>query len=266
MIRFGQYLPGASLIHDLDPRIKIGTVFVLSLGVLQGGFLSCAVISAFLIGALRTAKIPPKTFFSALRPGLVFLALLFFLHLLFTKGTPVPPFKDWFITITFEGFERGAFIAWQFAILLAGGAFLTMTTAPSRLVGGLEWFLRPLNIIGVRSHEIALMVSLALRFVPTLLEEMQRVKEAQIARGAVFGRGGPSRRIRAVSSLAVPVLMGSLRRADDLAVAMEARGYAGDRRTHIQELKITRKDCIAAAVIVLLMGVVLSGDRILGLL
>jgi biotin transport system permease protein/energy-coupling factor transport system permease protein len=266
MVRIGQYLPGKSLVHELDPRTKIAAALLLGIVVLRGEFISCAILSSLIFFTIRVGKIPAGALFSALKPAMIFLGLLFFLHLFFTKGTPVPPFKDWVITITFEGFQNGALVAWQFGILLAGGALLTMTTQPSRLVEGLEWFLRPLNVVGIRSHEIALMVSLALRLVPTLLEEMHKVREAQVSRGAVFGKGGPIRRIRATVSLVMPVLLGCFRRADDLTLAMEARGYAGARRTSIRELQITRKDWLAAGVIVIVMVIVISSDRIIGII
>lgn len=259
MIRFGQYLPGKSPLHALDPRTKTAAVLVLSAAVLSGGPTSCALVSALLLGVAVLGRIPARELISALKPGLFFLALLFALHLLFTEGTPIPPFSGGWVTPTFEGLHTGALVTWRFALLLGEGALLTMTTSPGRLVSGLEWFLRPLNALGLRSHELALMVSLALRFVPTLLEEVHKVKDAQIARGAVFGRGAPLRRIRAVSRLVLPVVLGAFRRADDLAMAMEARGYSGAPRSHLEELRITGKDMAAGVVVVGIAVVVMAG-------
>jgi len=263
LIALGQYIPRASILHRLDPRIKIGATVALSLLVLQGRFLPCALISGFLILGAGIGRLSVKSLFSAVRPAAVFIALLFFLHLLLTDGTPLPPFGDGPVTVTREGFYQGTLVAWQFAVLLAGGGLLTMSTSPSELVTGLEWMLRPLRVIGVRSHEIALMVSLALRFVPTLLEEMHRVREAQMARGAVLGRGNPVRRARAAASLLLPVLLGAFRRADELAVAMEARGYASGPRTYLHELRFCRKDLMAAGFVILVLASIVSSELLI---
>jgi biotin transport system permease protein/energy-coupling factor transport system permease protein len=263
VIAFGQYIPRTSILHGLDPRIKIGATVALSLLVLQGGFLPCALISGFLVMGAGIGRISLKNLISAVRPAAVFIVLLFFLHLLLTDGTPLPPFEDGPVSVTREGLYQGILVAWQFALLLAGGALLTMSTSPSELVIGLEWLLRPLRVIGIRSHEIALMVSLALRFVPTFVEEMHRVQEAQMARGAVLGSGGPVRRARAASSLLIPVLLGAFRRADDLAVAMEARGYASGPRTHLHELRFCLKDLVAAGFVILVLASIFSSELLI---
>ena len=138
-----------------------------------------------------------------------------------------------------------------------------MSTTSGELVDGLERFLRPLRLLGVRSHEAALMVSLALRFVPTLLDEMERVREAQTARGASFSTGGPLRRIRAFTSLLIPVVLGAFRRGDELATAMEARGYRPGPRTTLRELRLTRRDCGAALASILILGGITFGDWML---
>lgn len=265
MIAIGQYMHRTSTLHGLDPRIKIGATVALSVLVLQGGFPACVLVSGFLALGAGVGRLPLRSLLAAVRPAGVFLALLFFLHLLFTDGTPLPPFGDGPVTVTREGLLQGTLVAWQFALLLAGGALLTMSTSPTELVMGLEWFLRPLRVIGIRSHEIALMVSLALRFVPTLLEEMHRVQEAQMARGAVLGRGSPVRRARAAASLLLPVLLGAFRRADGLAVAMESRGYAGGPRTHLRDLRFRRKDMVAAGFVILVLVSIVSSDLLIPL-
>lgn len=260
VIRFGQFVPGSSCVHTLDPRVKIGWAVALSVVVLQGGSLCCALISVWLLLVVRTSHIPLRLLASALKPARVFLILLFLVHLLLTQGTPIPPFSDWAVTITYEGLRQGTLVCWQFAVLLTTGTLLTMSTTPGELVDGLERWLRPLRIVGIRSHDVALMVSLALRFVPTLLDEMQRVKEAQTSRGASFSSGGPIRRMRAAAALLIPVVLGAFRRGDELATAMEARGYHSGPRTTLHDLRMTSRDYAAAAFAVLILGGITLGD------
>ncbi len=250
---FGRYLPRRSAVHDLDPRVKIAGAVALSLVVLQGALLTLALISAALAVVARAAHIPPGRLLEALAPARLFLVLLFVLHLLFTEGTPLPPFADAWVTVTREGLLQGFLVSWRFAVLLATGAILTMSTSPSALVDGLERLLRPLRVLGIRSHDLALMVSLALRFVPALLEEMHSVREAQAARGAAF-RGGIGARARAAASLILPVAQGAFRKGDELAAAMEARGYCGGARTGLRELRLAPRDWTAAGMMVLFLA------------
>jgi len=259
---FGQYLPRRSAVHDLDPRIKIGAAVTLSLVVLRGAFFTAALTGAGLAALLWASGIPFRRLLGALAPARLFLALLFVLHLLFTDGTPIPPLENGLVSVTFEGLLRGALVSWQFAVLLGTGAVLTMTTAPGELVDGLERLLRPLRVVGVRSHDVALTVSLALRFVPTLLDEMRRVREAQDARGGSF-RGGLVRRARRTASLLLPVALGAFRRGDELALAMEARGYCGGPRTGLRVLHLTSRDYAAAALVILVLGGIAGGDLVL---
>lgn len=263
MIALGQYIPRTSILHTLDPRVKIAATVALSLLVLQGRFLSGVLISVLLVVGAGVGRLSLGSLVSAIRPAAVFLALLFFLHLLLTKGTPLPPFGDGLVTVTREGLYLGTLVAFRFALLLAGGCLLTMSTSPSDLVSGLEWLLRPLRVVGVRSHEIALMVSLALRFVPTLLEEMHRVREAQMSRGAALGSGSALRRARAAGSLLLPVLLGAFRRADDLALAMEARGYAREPRTYLHELRFCRRDLLATGFVMLVLASIVSSELLI---
>jgi biotin transport system permease protein/energy-coupling factor transport system permease protein len=250
------------VVHALDPRVKIGCAVVLSLVVLQGSFFTAASTSVWLACLARSSRVPFRRLLGALAPARVFLALLFLLHLLFTGGTPIPSLENPVAAVTYEGLFQGLLVSWQFALLLAAGALLTMTTSPGELVDGLERLIRPLRVLGVRSHDIALMVSLALRFVPTLLDEMRRVREAQEARGASF-RGGLVRRARRTVSLILPVALGAFRRGDELALAMEARGYRGGARTGLRELRFALRDYAAALLGVLVLGAIAGGDRLL---
>ncbi len=250
-MRLGAYVHGSSTIHLLDPRVKIWGAVALSLAAFQAGTASCALLSAFLMAAAAASRIPAGAFLAALKPALPLLALLFLLHLVFTEGTPLVSIWDGFPAITKQGLHQGALVSWRFALLVATGGLLTMTTSPGELVAGLERLLRPLGALGVPSQEIAMMVSIALRFVPTLLEEISRVRDAQLSRCAGFGRGGLRRRASAAAGLILPVSLGALRRAEELATAMEARGYSGGPRTYLRELRTVGKDWTASLVIAL---------------
>lgn len=249
----GQYVPGDSPVHRLDPRVKIVATLLASVVILNADNLGCLVVTAFLLAAAALSGLPGRRVAGALRPLAWFFALLFGLHLFFTDGTPILHSLP---AVTWEGLRTGISVTWQFAALVVSAAVLTMTTSPSELVGGLERLLRPLGRIGVPSHDIALMVSVALRFVPTLLEEVERMREAQVARGADFGSGNPVRRLRKAASLVIPLILCTFRRADELALAMEGRGYQRGPRTYLRELKFTRADYAALlAVTAFLAGV-----------
>jgi energy-coupling factor transporter transmembrane protein EcfT len=181
----------------------------------------------------------------ALKPVACFMALIFLLHLLMTDGTPLISLAPLPLQITREGILQGGFVTWQFASLVIAAAILTLTTSPSDLVGGIERLLRPFRRLGVPVGEIAMMVSLALRFLPMMHGEYRRLRMAQMARGADFTTGGIVLRSRAVAALAVPLLLSALRCADELALAMEARGYHRGARSSLREFRLTRRDRLA---------------------
>jgi energy-coupling factor transporter transmembrane protein EcfT len=248
MINLGQYHPEDTVLHRLDPRVKICAVMALSLLIFAATTAGIALISLFLAVLIRMARLTLAQMAAALRPVLIFMAVIFFMHLFTTEGIPLFTFFPLPVTITREGLAQGALVTWQFAGLVIGAAILTMTTLPSDLVGGIERLLRPLSRIGVPSQEIAMMIAIALRFLPMLLEEYDRLRMAQMARGADFSTGGVTDRMRAVALLAVPLLLSAFRRADELVMAMEARGYRRGPRTALRELKMTGMDLAAFAV------------------
>ena len=258
-MHIGQYIPGDSLIHGLDPRVKIGSTIVLSILILRGGVLAEALVSAWLAALIPCSGLAVRHLIRAFKPVFVFFALLFFVHLFFTGGDPIPPFPPWRVTATYEGLYRGLVITWQFALLIWSAAILTLTTSPMQLVSGIERLLRPLNCVGVPSHDMAMMVSIALRFVPTFLEEIERIKTAQTARGAAFGSGSLIRRIRAAASLLLPLILRTMQRADGLVVAMEARAYQRGPRTYMKELSMGRADYAAVLVMTIFTAVHLVG-------
>lgn len=254
MVHLGQYIPRSSFVHLLDPRVKLGAAVFLSVMILNGDLPAICWFSAFLLILVPVSHLKLFHIGSAFRPMLFFLGLLFFLHLLFTPGKPIPPFPPWPVTVTYEGLRTGAFVVWQFSLLILNASILTMSTPPGELISGLERFLRPSKIVGLPSHDLALMISMAMRFVPTILEEVNRIRDAQTARGACFGSGPFLKRIRATASLLIPLILGTVRRADALTLAMESRGYQKGPRTYLHELKMTRKDYLAALLLAGVMG------------
>jgi energy-coupling factor transporter transmembrane protein EcfT len=249
LITLGQYLPGTTVVHRLDPRVKIVAVIALSLVIFGATPAEIALISLFLAAVLRTARLTLAQTLAAVRPVAIFMALIFLMHLFLTEGGPLISLSPLPLRITQEGLAQGAYVTWQFAGLVIGAAVLTMTTLSSDLVGGIERLLRPLARVGIPSQDIAVMIAMAFRFMPMLLEEYDRIRMAQMARGADFTSGNLVLRTRAVAALAVPLLSSAFRRADELALAMEARGYRRGPRTTLHELKLTGTDFAAFAVI-----------------
>jgi len=247
MINLGQYRSGDTILHRLDPRVKICAVMALSLLIFAATPAGIALISLFLVVLIRTARLTLAQTAAALKPVAVFMAVIFLMHLFTTEGRPLFAFSRLPITMTREGLAQGAYVTWQFAGLVIGAAILTMTTLPTDLVSGIERLLRPLSRVGIPSQEIAVMTAMAFRFMPMLLEEYERLRAAQMARGADFSTGGVALRVRAVRLITVPLLLSAFRRADELAQAMEARGYRRGPRTTLHELRMTGTDLAVCA-------------------
>jgi len=252
MVHLGQYFPGDSVIHRLDPRVKIVSTIVMSVLILWGEIPSLMLITFLILFAVGASGLPFRHLIISLRPVRFFLLIFLFLHLFFGEGVHIASVSWGPFSLTLEGLYRGLTVVWQFSLLIWGSSILTATTFPSGLVSGLEKLLRPLKKIGVPSHDLALMVSIALRFVPTFLEELERIKDAQKARCADFRSGGPVGRTRAAAGLLVPLVLSFVRRADDLIVAMEARGFRSGPRTNMNEMQMARADYAAITVMVLL--------------
>lgn len=258
MIQFGQFRDGNTFVHRLDARVKIGATALLSILILQARGWGIAVLCAFLCAVCVVCRLKFSEVRQAFRPVAWFALLLFCLHLFFTDGgtflfqIPYPPVK-----ITEDGFSRGLLVSWQFLSLAMGGAILTMTTSPSDLVHGLERLLAPLTHIGVPVQDIAVMVSMALRFVPTFLTEYDRIKTAQIARGAEIEKGRYDRKMKSLAVMLAPLLISAFRRADELSEAMEARGYCGEPRTTLSQLHFGREEIVALIVLGILLAFIL---------
>ncbi len=256
-IVLGQFVPGDSPVHRLDPRTKIlAMIAYIVLVFLVRAMPVFAVPLLFVLGALLTSGVPARYALSSLRPMRWLIAFMFLINLFFTQGERVL-FSWWIIRVTAEGVRQAVFISLRLILLVAGTSLLTLTTSPIALTDGLERLLKPLKRIRFPAHELAMMMTIALRFIPTLLEETERIRKAQMARGADFETGGLLARARAMVPLLVPLFVSAFRRADELAMAMESRCYhGGEGRTRMHELHYARRDLLAALLIALLLAAV----------
>jgi energy-coupling factor transporter transmembrane protein EcfT len=259
----GQYIPGDSIIHRLDPRVKIISTILLSIFVFRGPVAVWIVLTFGLMVLIAVAGFSYRFLTGSLRPVRFFLLLFFVLHLFFTQGKTIGPLSWWGVSVTEEGLARGMTVVWQFSLLIWGAAVLTATTSPSELVIAIDRLLNPLKKIGIPCHDIATMASIALRFFPVFLEELENIREAQSARGAEFKTGGPLKRVKTASGLLVPLLFSFVRRAENLAVAMEARAYASGPRTYMKDLRMTGADYAALVIAILLTGLLFLSGRLL---
>ncbi len=254
-ITIGQYYPADSILHKLDPRVKfVGTlVYIVSLFVASSwlGYLFSAL---FLTVMIQLSKVPFKFMVKGLKPIVMILIITMFFNLIFTPGKVLLSF--WIIKITKEGIILALQMGFRLTFLIIGASIMTLTTTPNQLTDGLERLLRPLNAIHVPVHEIAMMMSIALRFIPILLEETDKIMKAQMARGADFETGGLVKKIRNMVPLLVPLFVSAFRRANDLAMAMEARCYhGGSGRTQMKPLVYKSSDYIAYLLLFGYLGV-----------
>jgi biotin transport system permease protein/energy-coupling factor transport system permease protein len=258
MYKLGEYVAWDSPVHRRDPRVKIIGVIALSIIILQVNFIGLLAATSMAIAVSQLAHIPFKSLLRTLRPVLLFFFCLFLMYLFFTPGDPIPPFPIGPVQISYNGLYLGLIQVWKFLLLVAAASILTMTTPQPEITIGLERMLRPIKIIGISSHDIAMMVSLALRFIPTLLDEMNSISEAQLARGANFNPRRISGRIKAITHLAAPLSLSIFRRCDELVDAMEARGYQQGSRTYLRELVLTHMDIgLITAFILLVFAVII---------
>ncbi len=260
-ITMGQYYPVDSPIHRLDPRMKlIATILFIVAVFLAKSFLGYFLLLGFLYLTARLARVPFRMLLRGLKPLRIILILTFLLNLFFTPGETVL-LSFWVVRITREALFQALFYSLRLAFLVAGTSLLTLTTSPVSLSDGIELLLNPLKKIHFPVHELAMMMTIALRFIPTLLEETDKIMKAQMARGADFESGNLLARAKAMVPLLVPLFVSAFRRAGALAMAMESRCYhGGEGRTRLRVLKITRNDWLALGCVVLLMGLlVLEG-------
>lgn len=253
-ITIGQYYPADSILHRLDPRVKlIGTlVFIVSL-FLFDTFLGYILAGLFLYGAIKLSKVPFKFIVKGLKAVVILLVFTLIFNVFLTPGEPI--FTLGFIKITKEGLRTAAFMGIRLVFLILGSSLMTFTTTPNQLTDGLENVLGPLKKIHVPVHEVAMMMSIALRFIPILLEETDKIMKAQQARGADFESGKMIQRAKAMIPILVPLFISAFRRASDLAMAMEARCYrGGEGRTKMKPLKYKKVDYLTFGVFVIYLG------------
>ena len=242
-ITLGQYMPGNTIVHRLDPRTKIIlTILYIAVIFCVASPVWYLIPLAYVLLATHLSGLKPKNLLKSIKPLRFLLILTFVLNLFFSTGETV--WLHWgILKITQEGFITAVHFAMRLVFLVAGTSILTLTTSPVALSDGIEILLRPLRVIRFPAHELAMMMTIALRFIPTLIEEADKIMKAQMARGADFESGNLLKRAKAMIPLLVPLFVSAFRRAGDLAMAMEARCYhGGEGRTRLRVLKYTRND------------------------
>ena len=261
-ITIGQYYPADSMIHRLDPRVKLfATLFyVISLFCVRG-IVGFGVVTAALVAAIMLSSVPFKFMVKGLKAIMILMVITALFNIFLTPGEVM--FSFWILEVTKEGVTNAVFMTFRLIYLILGTSIMTLTTTPNQLTDGLEKALRPLNKIKVPVHAIAMMMSIALRFIPILIEETDKIMKAQMARGADFENGNMLKRVKNMIPLLVPLFVSAFRRADDLAMAMEARCYNGGAgRTKMKPLTYVRRDYIAYVVVVVYFVLVLLCNKI----
>ena len=258
-ITLGQYFPGDTVIHRLDPRTKILVMLAyIVITFCVKSFSGYLVLAAFIISAVALSKIPPMFVIKGLKTIMIFIVVTGLFNLFLTSGEVI---WQWgFLKITREGLTFAAFMVLRLIFLIVGTSLLTLTTSPISLTDGMERLLNPLTKIGFPSHELSMMMSIALRFIPTLMEETDKIMKAQAARGADFESGSLINRAKAMIPILVPLFISAFRRADELATAMECRCYGvSEIRTSLHCLKFEKRDLLGAlSVVVLTAAVILT--------
>ena len=260
-ITLGQFFPGDTLIHRLDARVKLVLVilFIVELFLVKTlcGF---ALMGVLLALAVAISKVPPKMMLRSLKPLLLLLAFTSVLNLFYTKGDPL--FTIWKLTASWQGLELALFMMLRISLLIMASSLLTYTTSPIMLTDGMERLMGPLKALHVPVGELAMMMTIALRFIPLLVEETDKIMSAQKARGADFESGGVLKRAKALIPILVPLFVSSFRRADELAVAMECRCYhTSGPRSRLKVMKMCFRDYVALAVMLAAIPAILFGTN-----
>jgi energy-coupling factor transport system permease protein len=259
----GQYFPVDSALHRLDPRFKLIMIlaFIISLFFIEQAVVMVGALSVVPL-LLLFSKLPVRWLWRSLRPLVFILFFTMSIHIFLTPGEPLWVFGP--LRPTGAGLARGAFFSLRLVMVITVSSFITLTTSPVALTDALEALLGPTKRLGVPVHELALMTTIALRFIPTLLDEAQEIIRAQKARGADFESGFVAKRVRGLVPVLIPLFVGSFRRADDLATAMEARGYAGSqRRSRLHQLKLDAGDYLWLLGGTLVVAAMLAVDQML---
>ena len=259
-ITIGQHFPGDSLVHKFDPRMKLVlTIVYIILLFAASNPLGLTLSLVFLVAMYGVAKIPFKLITKSLKPILPIILFTAVLNLFFVSGEGEPLVHFWVLNIYAEGLRYAILMAVRVMALIAGTSLLTYTTSPIVLTDAIEQLLKPLGRLHFPVHELAMMMSIALRFIPTLIEETDKIMNAQKARGAMLDNGSMMERVKALVPVLIPLFISAFRRADELAMAMECRCYrGGDGRTRLKVLRCARQDYIDLAVCIVCFMVILS--------
>jgi energy-coupling factor transport system permease protein len=261
-ITLGQYYPEYSIVHKLDPRLKIivTLVYIASLFIIED-FYGYIVVAAAIGGVIAASRVPLRFILRGIRPILIIIIFTFALNIFMTKGDVL--WEYGWLHITREGLYTAFFMALRLILLIIGSSLLTLTTKPMKLTDGIESLLKPAKRMGMPTHELAMMMTIALRFIPTLLEETDKIMKAQQARGADFETGSIFRRAKALVPILIPLFVGAFRIAQDLAMAMEARCYrGGEGRTKLNALVFKNRDVGAVFVCAGYVGLIIL-ERVL---
>lgn len=256
MMIIGQYVPGKSIVHRLDPRTKITIIFFFVIFVFfANNFASYALLTAFAVCSVILSRVPIRFILKGLMPIWFLIVFTFLLHLIVTKEGSVA-FEIFSFKVYTGGIMQGFAISMRFFLLIVVTSLLTLTTTPIEITDAVEVMLGPLKKVKFPVHELALMMSISLRFIPTLMQETEKISKAQASRGVDYRTGPIKERIKAVVPLLVPLFVSAFKRAEELAMAMEARGYqGGDGRTKLRELKMGRIDI---AVYILFIAIIVG--------
>ncbi|MDQ2087615.1 energy-coupling factor transporter transmembrane component T [Herbivorax sp. ANBcel31] len=241
-ITLGRYYPGSSLLHKIDPRIKIVLAASLMITILlTNSYMAFIILACLILFAIKCSKIPVLYTLKGLKPVIFIVVFTALINIFFTPGRVL--FEYWFVEITLEGLDRGLKLAFRILLLVAGMSLLPLTTTPTTLTDGIEKICSPLKRIGVPVHDLAMITSIALRFVPVLLDETNRIIKAQASRGADFETGNIIEKVKNYIPVMVPLFMNTFKRADELSLAMETRCYrGGDKRVRMKQLKVGTAD------------------------
>ena len=262
-ITLGQYYQTDSVIHRLDPRVKLVVTicYIVSLFIVDS-LIGYAIAGLFLVLVIKCSRVPFRFMIRGMKAIMFLLIIAVVFNLFLTPGEAI--FSFWKLTITKEGVRQAVFMAIRLSFLIMGSSVMTLTTTPNNLTDGMESLMKPLKVFRVPVHEIAMMMSIALRFIPILLEETDKIMKAQIARGADFESGNLVKKAKSLIPLLVPLFISAFRRANDLAMAMEARCYrGGEHRTKMKPLIYKRRDGMAYAAVIFYLGLCIGIGKIL---
>ena len=258
-ITIGQFFPGDSLLHRMDPRMKLVLTFGYIVAVfVPQNWVGLGIAIAFLFVSVALSRLPVKLIWKSVKPILPLIIFTSFINIFYVKGEVV--LVDWWIIhITLQGVINSVFIAIRILCLIAGSSLLTYTTSPTSLTDALERLMKPLKALHVNVHELAMMMTIALRFIPTLIEETDQIMSAQKTRGADMESGSLLQRVRALIPILIPLFVSSFRRAYELAMAMECRCYrGGEGRTRMKQLHLQRRDVLSLAVFLGMLGLIIA--------